>query len=175
MKVVDSVEFRSKIKNKIKETLNFNDVNAANLEISIYNYTIKTSKKKKIVRKWENEYFVQLYVDKFRSIWVNLNPSYNKNNKGLLKKIKKKKIDIKKLAFMSHQELNPKIWKELVEAKIKRDKNVNDIDSMATSTEFTCFKCKKKKCSYYQQQTRSADEPITTFMSCLNCGNSWKF
>ena len=59
--------------------------------------------------------------------------------------------------------------------KIKRDKNVNDIDSMATSTEFTCFKCKKKKCSYYQQQTRSADEPITTFMSCLNCGNSWKF
>lgn len=175
MKVVNSVEFRSKIKDKIKETLKFNDVNAANLEISIFNYTIKTSKKKKIVRKWENEYFVQLYVDKFRSIWVNLNPSYNKNNKGLLKKIKNKKIDIKKLAFMSHQELNPKIWKELVEAKIKRDKNVNDIDSMATSTEFTCFKCKKKKCSYYQQQTRSADEPITTFMSCLNCGNSWKF
>ena len=175
MKVNDSVEFRSKIKDKIKESLNFNDVNAANLEISIYNYTIKTSKKKKIVRKWENEYFVQLYVDKFRSIWVNLNPLYNKNNKTLLKKIKNRKIDIKKLAFMSHQELNPKIWKELVEAKIKRDKNVNDIDSMATSTEFTCFKCKKNKCSYYQQQTRSADEPITTFMSCLNCGNSWKF
>ncbi len=175
MKIVNSVEFRSKIKDKIKNTLNFDDTNATNLEISIYNYTIKESKKKKIVRKWENEYFVQLYVDKFRSIWINLNPKYNKNSKLLLKKLKKKKIDIKKLAFMSHQELNPKIWKELVEAKIKRDKNVNDIDSMATSTEFKCFKCKKNKCSYYQQQTRSADEPITTFMSCLNCGNSWKF
>ena len=35
------------------------------------------------------------------------------------------------------------MWKQLVEAKIKRDKNVDDIDSMTTSTEFTCFKCKK--------------------------------
>ena len=175
MKVENSVEFRSNIRNKIKNVLNVSDNKAGNLEKSIFNYCIQESKKKKIVKKWENEYFVQLYVDKFRSIWDNLNPKYNKNNKALLRKIKTNKINIKKMAFMSHQELNPKMWKQLVEAKIKRDKNVDDIDSMTTSTEFTCFKCKKNKCSYYQMQTRSADEPITTFMSCLNCGNRWKF
>ena len=49
-----------------------------------------------------------LYVDKFRSLWNNLNPKLNKNNKTLLRKIKNNKIDVKKLAFMSHQELNPK-------------------------------------------------------------------
>ena len=34
--------------------------------------------------------------------------------------------------------------------------------------------CGKNKCTYYELQTRSADEPMTTFVSCLNCGNHWK-
>ena len=41
--------------------------------------------------------------------------------------------------------------------------------------DFTCFKCKSNKCTFYQLQTRSADEPMTTFVTCLNCGNRWKF
>ncbi|XP_069477149.1 transcription elongation factor A protein 1 isoform X2 [Ambystoma mexicanum] len=40
---------------------------------------------------------------------------------------------------------------------------------------FTCGKCKKKNCTYTQVQTRSADEPMTTFVFCNNCGNRWKF
>ena len=43
------------------------------------------------------------------------------------------------------------------------------------SSEFTCRKCKSNDCSYYQMQTRSADEPMTTFITCQNCGNRWKF
>eukprot|EP00831_Metopus_contortus_P030132 TRINITY_DN24760_c0_g1_i1.p1 TRINITY_DN24760_c0_g1~~TRINITY_DN24760_c0_g1_i1.p1 ORF type:complete len:106 (+),score=21.39 TRINITY_DN24760_c0_g1_i1:212-529(+) len=38
-----------------------------------------------------------------------------------------------------------------------------------------CFKCKQYKTTYYQLQTRGADEPMTTFVSCTECGNSWKF
>lgn len=40
---------------------------------------------------------------------------------------------------------------------------------------FTCGKCKKKRCTYTQLQTRSSDEPMTTFVFCMNCGNRWKF
>jgi len=40
---------------------------------------------------------------------------------------------------------------------------------------FTCGKCKGKKCTYTQVQTRSADEPMTTFVFCNDCGNRWKF
>ncbi|CAD6566954.1 MAG: RNA polymerase II elongation factor [Cyphobasidiales sp. Tagirdzhanova-0007] len=40
---------------------------------------------------------------------------------------------------------------------------------------FECGKCKKRRTTYYQMQTRSADEPMTTFVSCLNCGNNWRF
>jgi transcription elongation factor S-II len=39
---------------------------------------------------------------------------------------------------------------------------------------YTCRKCKSKKTTYYQMQTRSADEPLTTFVTCLSCNNRWK-
>ena len=47
-------------------------------------------------------------------------------------------------------------------------------DKRGATSEFKCRKCKKRECSYYQLQTRSADEPMTTFVTCLNCGNNWK-
>jgi len=40
---------------------------------------------------------------------------------------------------------------------------------------FKCGKCKKNNCTYNQLQTRSADEPMTTFVMCNECGNRWKF
>eukprot|EP00927_Polykrikos_kofoidii_P054828 TRINITY_DN49182_c0_g1_i1.p1 TRINITY_DN49182_c0_g1~~TRINITY_DN49182_c0_g1_i1.p1 ORF type:complete len:439 (+),score=89.12 TRINITY_DN49182_c0_g1_i1:98-1318(+) len=40
---------------------------------------------------------------------------------------------------------------------------------------FTCGKCKATKTTYFQMQTRSSDEPMTTFVTCLNCNNRWKF
>jgi len=43
------------------------------------------------------------------------------------------------------------------------------------SESFQCGKCKSKKCTYTQLQTRSADEPLTTFVYCGSCGNRWKF
>lgn len=43
------------------------------------------------------------------------------------------------------------------------------------STEFICGKCRQRQVSYSQAQTRSADEPMTTFCECMNCGNRWKF
>jgi len=44
----------------------------------------------------------------------------------------------------------------------------------AVSSLFQCGKCKESKVTYYQLQTRSADEPMSTFISCVNCGNNWK-
>jgi len=45
----------------------------------------------------------------------------------------------------------------------------------ATTNMFKCNKCKQRECTYYQLQTRSADEPMTTFVTCTYCGNRWKF
>jgi transcription elongation factor S-II len=48
-------------------------------------------------------------------------------------------------------------------------------DTQAETDQFKCGRCGKRKCKYYQLQTRSADEPMTTFVTCVNCGNRWKF
>ena len=76
---------------------------------------------------------------------------------------------------MTHQEINKEKWEKLIQEKIKRDKNLTEDTLCASTDEFKCYKCKQRKCTYYQLQTRSADEPMTTFVTCLNCGNKWKF
>jgi transcription elongation factor S-II len=40
-----------------------------------------------------------------------------------------------------------------------------------TKTDMKCGKCGKRNCTYNQLQTRSADEPMTTFVMCNECGN----
>jgi len=45
----------------------------------------------------------------------------------------------------------------------------------ATTDEFKCGRCGQRKCTYYQMQTRSADEPMTTYVTCTNCNKRWKF
>ena len=44
----------------------------------------------------------------------------------------------------------------------------------AMTDQFKCGRCKQRKCTYYELQTRSADEPATIFVTCLDCGKNWK-
>jgi transcription elongation factor S-II len=170
MKVESPESFRQNVSNKFKTKFDIsNDALCRNIEISIFNYTLKEAESKKIVKKWENVYFVQLYVNRLRSLMINM-----ENNSDLLYSIKNRKIDKKSLEALSHREMNPSIWKKLIEAKVKRDKNMTSDNMMAATDQFKCYKCKKRKCTYYEMQTRSADEPMTTFVTCLSCGNRWK-
>ena len=45
----------------------------------------------------------------------------------------------------------------------------------ATTDQFRCSRCGERKCRYHQVQTRSADEPMTTYVKCVNCYKRWKF
>ena len=161
-------EFRKIIKDKKKQSISIN------LEKGIYNWAIKEATKKKVVKKWENKYFIQLYLDKFKSIMKNINPKMESYNKDWLTKIKKQKIKSQDIAFMTHQEMDNDKWAELIEEKRQREKSKFD-GPKATSSSFTCYKCKGNNCTHYQLQTRSADEPMTTFVTCLTCAYRWKF
>jgi transcription elongation factor S-II len=173
MKIANADTFRTNIKKKLYKIIKRKKL-SLNLEKGIFNYTIQTARLRNIVRKWDNKAFVMIYVDKFKSILLNLNAKSTVKNKELLKRLKNKEFKAHELAFMTHQELYPEKWKYLIDKKIKRDKSEGVVDLSAATDEFFCFKCKKRKCSYYQMQTRSADEPMTTFVTCLLCGNNWR-
>lgn len=159
--------FRNNIKTRLQTQINDSKI-SSNLEKAIFNYAIKEATQKKIIKKWENPYFAQLYVDRLRTIMNNI-----KNNDILLQ-LQSKELNPITLAFMTHQEMNPERWKQLIQQKIKRDATRFDTNIEASTDMFTCKKCKSKKCTYYELQTRSADEPATIFVTCLDCGKHWK-
>ena len=160
-------QFRKNIVDKFKILIN-NDIQSINLEKSIYNWAIKESKNKNIVKKWDNIYFTLIYIDKFRSILRNITSEELKN------KIISREIKSHEVAFMTNQEMRPLHWQKLLDIKQERENNRYAPKMEANTDNFTCRKCSSNKCSYYQLQTRSADEPMTTFVTCINCGNRWK-
>jgi transcription elongation factor S-II len=145
-----------------------NDKNTINLEKGIFNFALGEAKNRKVVKKWDNPYFVQIYMDRLRSIFNNI------NNPALLEQINSGTIKPHVVAFMTHQEMRPEKWDELITAKSKRDANKFENNLEAATDTFTCRKCKSNKCTYMQLQLRSADEPMTTFVTCLSCGNRWR-
>ena len=173
MKINEPVQFRKNISDKFNIYLN-NDIQSINLEKSIYNYAIIEAKKRKIARKWDCASFVLLYISKIKSILCNINSESHVQNKYLFEKIKKNEIQVYNIGTMNPREMYPEKWKSLVDSKIKRDNSLYNEELAAATDEFKCYKCKKRKCTYYQLQTRSADEAMTTFVTCLNCGNHWK-
>jgi transcription elongation factor S-II len=78
---------------------------------------------------------------------------------------------------MTHEELKSEERKAEDQKLMKEnmDKAMVAQEEKSVSTALTCGKCGQKKVSYTQAQTRSADEPMTTFCECLHCGNRWKF
>lgn len=165
--------FRQNIRNELRKKVLGNKSSADhlltnNMEKGIYNYCIKEAGWRKIIKKWTNPLFVQLYVDKLRSIYINLGQD------KFLQQIKKGEILPQQVAFMTHQEMNPNIWKTHIDKKMKRDAS-KYIDNMQASTNmYTCKKCKSQRCTYYEMQTRSADESATIFVTCLDCGKNWR-
>jgi transcription elongation factor S-II len=140
---------------------------AANLEIGIFNYAIKEATHRKIVKSWDNRHFQQLYKDRLRTIYCNL-------GEAMIALILSGEVKPQEFAFMTHQEMCPEKWTELIDKKRKREDSRNQTAVQCSTSLFTCKRCTSKNCTYYELQIRSADEPATIFVSCLDCGKHWR-
>ena len=168
IKILEPETFRFNIKNKLNDIIE-NPKMASNMEKGIFNYSLKESTTKKVVKKWNKPHFFQIYMDRTRSIMYNL-----KKNEALLEQLKNDTIKAQDIAFMTHYEMSPEKWKTMLMLKSEKDKGKFETNIEASTDTFTCRKCKGKKTTYYQLQIRSADEPATTFINCIDCGNKWK-
>ena len=144
------------------------------IERSIYNYTIEVANQKKLKKQWTNPYFKNLYLSKIRSIYSNLKSDSYIQNSNFKQRILNNEIDPIKIASLSTYDIYPEIWKELFDEKAKRDKIKFEFKPEAMTDAFKCKRCGSRSCSYYEVQTRSADEPMTQFVNCLECNNRWK-
>ena len=165
--ISDPEKFRSTIVDSLTKIINC-DKKARNIEKSIYNKCLSEAVEKTIIKRWDNPFFVMIYLDKFKQLYFTL------KNPDIMEKINKGIFKTSEFAFKTHQELYPEKWSILMEDKKLRLENKYFPKIEASTDNFNCRKCKSNKCTYYQLQTRSADEPMTTFVTCLDCFCRWK-
>lgn len=171
MQINNPDQFRENVRTMVLMPILQNEANCTNLEKGVFNWALKEATYRKVVKKWDNRYFVELYKSHLRSICINL-----KNNPNLVASIGIEEGQLKphEIAFMTHQDMMPERWTTLLEKKAKEDANRYEVNVQAATDSFTCRKCRSKKCTYTQAQTKASDEPMTTFVSCLDCGARWK-
>lgn len=150
------------------------DVEAKDLEIGIYNATIDYASSVRIPLSWQSDLFVEAYMAKVRSVFANLNKESYVGNMNLIDRLKDGEFLPHDIATMSREYLFPERWRQIQETEDKRLQSAYEITQTAMSDQITCGKCKKKKVSYYELQTRSGDEAATIYYTCLVCGNKWK-
>ncbi|XP_040210138.1 transcription elongation factor A protein 1 isoform X2 [Rana temporaria] len=114
------------------------------------------------------------YKNRVRSRIANLKDAKNPNLRrnvlcGNISPILFAKMSAEEMASDELKEMRKNMTKEAI-----REHQIAKTGGTETDL-FSCGKCKKKNCTYTQVQTRSADEPMTTFVFCNTCGNRWKF
>ena len=154
------MEYRKETAKELNKIIN-NELLINKIEIGINNFT--------------NEYleinnipiflFNEIYENKSKEIIKVL-----KLNKNIINLINNNKILPEKIAYMKDEELIPEKYEEII-----KKKELNKIASQKKgTTAFECKKCHERNAEITQRQTRAADEPPTTFITCLNCGNKFR-
>jgi len=144
------------------------------IEKGIYNYTINKCYIRQKIPLWDNYEFVDIYVNKVRNIYLNLNSKEYIKNINLVEKVRKNEIQPYDLAFIDTHKLFPEIWGDIIDEKTKIEKMLRESLEESASDLFECPRCHKNKTIHCEVQTRSSDEPMTTFITCLECGKKWK-
>ncbi|XP_030605677.1 transcription elongation factor A protein 3 isoform X2 [Archocentrus centrarchus] len=114
------------------------------------------------------------YKNRVRSRISNLK---DPKNPGLRRNVLAGSIELSRIATMSAEEMASDELKQLRNVLTQEAIREHQMAKTGGTTTdlLQCGKCKKKNCTYNQVQTRSADEPMTTFVLCNECGNRWKF
>ena len=143
---------------------------AALLDIALYNHLTAKYKNQENASV-ESAVFQKIYSQRVRGLIALLDENSNAFQPQLLDKLKMEGAE--SIVVMKPWETSPDKWAHVIDMY---QKEITGLAKKAKSTSnlFTCGKCHKKETSYYEMQSRSSDEPMTTYISCINCGHQWK-
>jgi len=151
-----------------------NAMEQEDFERGIYNTTLEEARRRGTRRVWDNPEFAALYDITARRSIANLDPESYVGNPRLLTRLRDGEFLPHDIPSMTYAELYPEKWAEALEMAMKREAKMLTVDKSMATDMFKCTKCGKRECTYYEMQTRSADEPMTQFIRCLNCGKQWR-
>ena len=167
-------EKREIVKNLLKTKTNFSEEIIDDLEKGIFNWCILYANEHELQKSWSDKMFQYLYINKSKLLIENIDPNSYVKNTRLHQRILDKEFKPHELSFMESTNIFPEIWNHILDIKMKQEENFHNSKQVAKTDVFKCGKCKKRECSYYELQVRSADESSTIFVTCLNCGNRWR-
>jgi len=154
--------------------IDLSEIQVKDLEIGIFNWSIDFSDSKQVIKNWDNQQFRKIYINKCVSILSNLDKKTYLKNLNLNINIKNNKLLPHEIPYLPIYRIYPEKWANIIEDIHKKEEAVKNNKNISTTDQFKCGKCKKRECSYYELQIRSADESATLFITCLNCGAHWK-
>lgn len=142
-----------------------------NLEKGIFNEAVKKCIPKDTAA-WDNKKFREFYKRGFLKIQFNVLRSPTLKANITSGRIKGKDV----ISMAPHQMWPGGPYDAMLERTVHDNMRIEYMNNENKNYEglFKCNRCKSKNTSYYQLQTRSADEPMTTFVTCNNCESHWK-
>ena len=143
---------------------------ASNIEIAAYNRTLRVAEDKQIAQSWKNQTFVTLYNSYLRSLINNI------KRDNMIQAFVDEAFDPSVIEKGTVDQFNQEKWGPVIKQISMSADGMYEVNAEASSDDFVCRKpkCRSKRCSHYQMQTRCADEPMTTYVTCLDCGNRYK-
>jgi len=150
------------------------ELQARDAEVGVFNWALERADERRVARNWQNPRFRSLYESKARSVAANLCPNSYVANERVLKRLEDAEFFPHDIAGMHADHVFPERWREVVEAKVRRDEYMSTAKPAAMTDQFRCGRCKKRECSYMELQMRSCDEPASLFIQCLACGHRWR-
>lgn len=150
------------------------DIDTTILEMAIYNATITEALTRHVTCHWKNTLFLHIYHTKVRHILGNLIPSTYVENTKLLAELRTGKYTLDTLCSLDTYAICNERWRDFIHRRGQREKRQLEGNKAMATDQFYCGQCHKRECTYYEMQTRSADEPMTIFITCLNCGKHWR-
>ena len=144
------------------------------LEKGIFNHSLEEATRKSVRKVWENPEFRAIYDIVAKRTISNLDSKSYISNSRLMDRLKDGEFKPHDIPSMTYSELYPEKWGNIIELAIKREAKMLEVDKSMATDMFRCTRCGKRQCTYYEMQTRSADEPMTQFIRCLNCGKQWR-
>lgn len=164
--MTDTNAFREGVCAMVRDVLHVDAATSEVIEQGVTRWAFMYAKNRKVMCKWRDAVFVRVYADRLRTILTNL-----ARNPDMTRRVAS--MTAEQFSEVSLMELAPPERRALMREKAVRDRGKFDQIVLPTTNEYNCPACTSDKCTYYELQTRSADEPMTVFFECLDCGKRW--